>query len=307
MTDTAAWQTEPLGNDVGEVIAFMRSANPFAEHMWGWETGRFIDFRWGGNILRDAADPGFFARHCTLVRRGGELVALIIAETGADDHYLLTPGVDRETLDWALRRLLERRRGERTVLLPWDEAEWIHDVLEGNGFTRGDVVDMAWEFDLDEVPPPFVPDGFAITHVRGAEDHRAIDRVLEGAFGGNKNRLPVLESLATNPAYRPELSIVARDVAGIIAAYCRGTVDPDRGVGSIDPVATHPRYQRRGLGRAVVLRCFAEQRKLGATTSFIGSGAPGSAGGALYATLNPRTSRTYSEWSQRRRPTGHTR
>lgn len=297
MTDSEQLRIEPLGGDLDQVVSFMRAANPFAEHTWGWETGRFIDFRWGGNIVREAAAPGFFARHCTLIRRGDDLVALIIAETGDDDHCVMTPEEDPATLDRALEWLLERRQGRRTILLPSDEATWIHEVLERRGLSRGDVADVAWEYDVAAVPVSFEPEGYTVGAVRGPEDYPGIDRTLEGAFGGNRNRVPVLESLAGNPAYRPELAIVARTAAGEIAAYCRGTVDPDRGIGSIDPVATHPDHQRRGLGAAIVLRCFAEQRRLGAARSFIGSGPPGSAGSNLYRKLDPVARRTYSEWS----------
>lgn len=297
MTEAGTWRTEPLTDQIDETLTFMRASNPFAEHTWGWETGRFVDFRWGGNIVREVARPGFFERHCTLVRRGDDLVAMIIAETGDDDHCVITPDEDPETLDWAVHWLLARRRGSRTLLLPSDEAAWIHDVLGRHRFSRGDVADVAWEYDLTDVPEPPEPMGYVVGTSLGPEDFPAIDRVLEGAFGGNRNRVPLLESLADNPTYRPELSIVARTGSGEIAAYCRGNVDPVRGIGSVDPVATHPDHQRRGLGAAIVLTCFAEQRRLGATRSFIGSGPPGSAGSNLYRKLDPHTRRTYSAWS----------
>ena len=28
-----------------EAIQFIRSGNPFAQHTWGWDMGRFIDWR----------------------------------------------------------------------------------------------------------------------------------------------------------------------------------------------------------------------------------------------------------------------
>lgn len=297
--------TAPLTDDVvDEALAFVRSANPFAQHTWGWDAGRFIDFRWGGNVLRDAAEPGFFERHGTVVRRdgegGGEIVALVLAETGDDDHCILTARPDPDTLDWAVRDLLGRRRGERVVLIPSDEATWVHEVIARHGFVRGEVAGIDWGYDLGDVPEPFEPEGFVVDVVRGPEDHAGIGRCLALAFGGdpNRDRARVLASLATNPMYHPELSVVARAPDGDIAAYCRGIVDPDTGVASIDPVATRPDHQRLGLGRAVVLRCFAEQRRLGGTTSFIGSGPEGSAGTRLYRKLDPVSSTSHSAWSR---------
>jgi ribosomal protein S18 acetylase RimI-like enzyme len=108
----------------------------------------------------------------------------------------------------------------------------------------------------------------------------------------------VLRSLAGNPQYRPELNVVARSADGRIASYCRGTVDADSGLGSIDPVATHPDFQGNGLGRAIVLACFAAQARLGCRESYIGSGPEGSAGSHLYRKLNPVSKISHSEWSR---------
>ncbi len=293
------FDTTPLADAVlDEAVAFVKSANPFAQHTWGWDAGRFIDFRWGGNINRDAAEPGFFERNGTVVRRGGEIVALVLAEDGGDDHCILTAREDPELLDWALRNLLDRRRGERLVLLPADDATWVHEVIARHGFVKGEVAGLEWGYDLDDVPEPIEPEGFVVDAIRGPEDYAGIGRCLEGAFGGTRDRTPVLASLATNPMYQRKLSVVARAANGDIAAYCKGEVDPGTGVAGIDPVATRPDYQRRSLGKAVVLRCFAEQRRLGGTTSFIGSEPEGSAGSRLYRSLNPVSTMAHSEWAR---------
>ncbi|NNC73995.1 MAG: GNAT family N-acetyltransferase [Acidimicrobiia bacterium] len=294
----------PLTDDVlVEALAFVKAANPFVEYTWGWETGRFIDFRWAGNnVLRRADDALFFEKHCTLLRRGDNLVGLIVAEYGRDDHCILTQSEDPATVDWAVQWLLDRRDGQRLTLYPSDEATWVHEVLEGHGFARGDVAEMGWGFDLGDVPDPFEPEGFVVEPIRGPEDFAGIDRCLSMAFGRELGREAVLESLAGNPVFLPELSVVARAANGDVAAYCRGTVDANTGVGSIDPVATRPDYQRRGLGKAVVLRCFDEQRRHGGTMSFIGSGPRGSDGSQLYEKLNPASITSYSEWAPRELP-----
>jgi ribosomal protein S18 acetylase RimI-like enzyme len=126
-------------------------------------------------------------------------------------------------------------------------------------------------------------------------------RALEGAFGRKGDRIAMLRSIASNPAYRLELDVVARSADCRIASCCRGTVDTESGVGSIDPVATHPDFQGNGLGRAIVLSCFAAQARLGGREIYIGSGPEGSPGSRLYRKLNPVSKISYSEWS---RPAG---
>ena len=292
--------TQPLTDKhIDDAIRFLRSANPFAEHSWGWETGRFLDWRWGGNILRDRAEPGFFARNGTIIRRNNEIAALVVAEAGAEDHCVLTATDDAELFDAVLAWLLAKREGEPTIFYPSDDAPWLHDVLAAHGFEKGDVKEMGWGYDLTQIDgPPPVPDAFVIDHVAGESDYPEIARCLHGAFGGEGDRLAVLRSLASNPGYRPELNVVARSADGRIASYCRGTVDPDSGVGSIDPVATHPDFQGNGLGRAIVLACFAAQARVGGREIYIGSGPEGSAGSRLYRKLGPVSKISYSEWSR---------
>ncbi|MGI9642733.1 MAG: GNAT family N-acetyltransferase [Acidimicrobiia bacterium] len=291
--------THPLTDEnLEDAIRFLRSANPFAEHTWGWETGRFFDWRWGGNTLRNQAEPGFFARNGTVIRRNDDIAALAVAERGAEDHCILTATTDTALFDAALRWLLESRDGQPTTFYPSDEATWLHEVLVAHGLGKGDVVEMGWGFDVTRLgAPQSAPDGFVIDHVRGESDYPEIARCLAGAFGGEGDRVAMLRSVADNPAYRQDLNIVARAADGRIASYCRGSVDAETGVGSIDPVATHPDFQGNGLGRAVVLACFAAQARQGGREIYIGSGPEGSAGSRLYRKLNPVSQISYSEWS----------
>ncbi|MGI9584431.1 MAG: GNAT family N-acetyltransferase [Acidimicrobiia bacterium] len=292
--------SQPLTDEnLENAIQFLRSANPFAEHTWGWETGRFLDWRWGGNTLRDRAEPGFFAKHGTVVERNNAIAALVVAERGAEDHCILTATEDADLVDAALTSLLQGRDGQSTIFYPSDEATWVHEVLIAHGFAKGEVVEMGWGFDvtrLDALPP--APDAFVVDHVTGESDYPEIARCLKGAFGGEGDRIAVLRSIARNPGYRQELNIVARSADGRIASYCRGSLDSESGVGSIDPVATHPDFQGNGLGRAVVLACFAAQARTGGREIYIGSGPEGSAGSRLYQKLHPVSRISYSEWSR---------
>jgi len=72
-----------------------------------------------------------------------------------------------------------------------------------------------------------------------------------------------------------------------VAAYCRGTVDPDSGVCGIEPVCTHPDYRRLCMGKAVVQACMATQRSLGGRFAHIGLAAEPAPGTYLYGSLGP--------------------
>ena len=97
--------------------------------------------------------------------------------------------------------------------------------------------------------------------------------------------------------YDPRLSVFVIAPDGRVAAYCRGEVDPDNGICGIDPVCTHPDFQKKGLGRAVVVRCLETQKRLGGRFSFIGSGPEPAPGIHLYRSLGPSTVRPACAWS----------
>ena len=69
------------------------------------------------------------------------------------------------------------------------------------------------------------------------------------------------------------------------------------GVCGIDPVCTHPDFQRLGLGRAVVQRCFANQRAVGGQFSYIGSQPEPAPGTFLYRSLGPKSRTVSSAWT----------
>jgi GNAT superfamily N-acetyltransferase len=291
---------EPLQPDgLDEAIRFLRTSNPFAQHTWGWDTGRFVDWRWGTNTLKDERAPGWFSRHCTVVRDGPEIEALAICEDGNAEHCVLTGEADSALVGAVVEWLASRQGGLRFTFA--DDATWLREVFVAGGFSAEPATGCEWEFDLAALPPgPPVADGFVVeSSATGDEaDHAGITRCLQRAFGSETDLMPVLRSLESNPFYRPELSVVARAPDGRIAAYCRGTADPDTGVCGIDPVATDPEFRRRGLGGAILRQCFEAQRAVGGHTCYIGSAPQPAPGAALYRSLGPSKLTVFSTWSR---------
>ena len=157
-----------------------------------------------------------------------------------------------------------------------------------------------WEYDLTDVDTETsLPDGFTVDSLSDSPDadRAAIARCIELAFGTPHDLEGVLLNSETNPMFRPELTVFARSPEGVVAAYCRGTVDPVSGVGGIDPICTHPEYQKLGLGKAVVRTTFARQRELGGLYAYIGSEPPPAPGTFLYRSLGPNGMSLACEWS----------
>jgi GNAT superfamily N-acetyltransferase len=85
------------------------------------------------------------------------------------------------------------------------------------------------------------------------------------------------------PLYRRDLDLVAVAPDGTLAAFCTVWFDDVTRSAVFEPVGTHPAYQRRGLGRAVMTEGLRRAARLGATLASVSSYSPGAH--ALYASV----------------------
>ena len=98
---------EPFSDTrLDEIIQFVRDANPFSQHNWGWDTGRFVDWRWSGNAVREAASPGWFSRAAAVFRGEIAIRALAVREYGDAAACIITPEEDTEAIHHALGWLI---------------------------------------------------------------------------------------------------------------------------------------------------------------------------------------------------------
>lgn len=294
---------EPLtDNNLDEAIAFVRDSNPFAQKTWGWDTGRFMDWRFGANTANEEESPGWFFEHCSIFRDGAHIRAMTISEYGLQSVCIITrdrdPGSIKEVLPWLTKHHADRGAG--VILDISDSAGWLNTVVSDRGFIQETETGNEWEYELtSSTTTPQIPDGFTIEHLTNnrSDDYDGIAECIQRAFDTDHDPRTALVSLEQNPMFRSELSVFARSPDGRIAAYCRGTVDPGNGVCGIDPVCCHPDFQRMGLSKAIVQTCFQTQRDLGGRFSYIGSAPEPAPGTYLYQSLGPRNRNVFSSWT----------
>jgi ribosomal protein S18 acetylase RimI-like enzyme len=72
-----------------------------------------------------------------------------------------------------------------------------------------------------------------------------------------------------SPAYDGEHDIVAVAQDGQVGAFCIIWLDALNRVGLFEPVGTHPDFQRKGLGRAVMLEGLRRMKTNGMTQAIV--------------------------------------
>lgn len=89
------------------------------------------------------------------------------------------------------------------------------------------------------------------------------------AFGGEAMTAQWRERTIGTPLYQPDLDLVAVAPDGTLAGFCVGWHEPARGLAQLEPVGVHPRYQRRGLSRALLTEMLYRFKGRGASVAIV--------------------------------------
>ncbi len=144
--------------------------------------------------------------------------------------------------------------------------------LQCHGFRQTEDTSIHMTRPLSEpIPEPELLQGFLIRPIKGVEEAEAVASTHRAAFGTEymttENHLIIMNTSEYDPSL--DLLVIAPD--GNVAAYCTCSVNDQTKVGFTDPVATHPRYQRMGLARALLLRGMQLLKEQGMKSAHLGT------------------------------------
>lgn len=206
-----------------------------------------------------------FLKSTYLWEHDGQITSWAITADGAMDVYFLsdlrgTPEAEAMYI-WAEEKLVEitRRQGKGSIEVMWiaENDAVLIDHFETRGFTRDDAHHLVYNFRplARELPAPTLPPGYSVRGMGGDHEAPSRARASHGAFQSKKEWEPYLQNylnFSHSPVYDPELDVVAVSTNGEIAAFAICWLDPVNRIGHFEPVGTHPDFQRKGLGRAVL-------------------------------------------------------
>ena len=198
--------------------------------------------------------------------------------------YFRTPELDEEMIATAEERLTTTGKDDRPKLWFWIDSKdkSYQEALTRRGFRR---VDGAEEQEyqhrrsLDEPLPdaPAIPGYTILSQGAGLE---LLERCYASGLGFHNDDIHVARDnrdhpnwyhhIQSAPLYRRDLDIVAIASDGSIASFCTIWFDDVTRTAYIEPVATVPAHQRKGLGKAVILEGLHRIKRMGCKTAFIG-------------------------------------
>lgn len=175
-----------------------------------------------------------------------------------DEHF--STQLESEIIAWGItcvqQRNTETDRKHSLAASFNSDNTWQIAMLERFGFVRTTFRTLQYSRSLSEpitVHP--LPPGFSLRCVAGEHEVEAIVSLHHAAFGTEKMKVEHRLAIMHAPLYERELDLVAVAPNRELAAYCicrvEDTIDSKK-VGFTDQIGTHPLYQRRGLGKAMV-------------------------------------------------------
>lgn len=144
--------------------------------------------------------------------------------------------------------------------------------LKQHGFQQTKTTTIRMVRDLSKpIPETKLPSGFTIRALAGTQEAEAVAVMHRAAFGTEymttENRLAIMSTHEYDLSL--DLVVVAPD--GTIVANCICSVNEQEKMGNTDPVATHPKYQGMGLGRALLTRGMRLLRERGMSFAQFGT------------------------------------
>jgi mycothiol synthase len=129
--------------------------------------------------------------------------------------------------------------------------------------------DTAFECNLAQpIPDPVLPEGYSLRPCLGLPEVEQRAHAQYGAFESEAPMEKYLERFTRfvqTEAYAGALDIVAVAPDGHIGAFCIAWSDAVTRCGHFEPVGTHPDFQRKGLGKALLFGALQRLKELGMT------------------------------------------
>lgn len=240
-----------------------------------------------------------------------QIVAILLPDGGPGEaHLLVDPRVRTMALEAEMLAVAEANlvasgpdgARELTIWTPETDGER-RDLLLKNGYRRGRWLEHQWRRDLDrqidEVP---LATGFEIRSL--GDGLELLERCYASGLAFHDGDLNIAtenredpawyRNIQTAPLYRRDLDLVTIVSGGAVAAFCSIWFDDVTRSAYFEPVGTVPRYQRKGLGRALLTEGLRRLQRMGAKRAFVCGYSPEANG--LYRSVMGPEHELYEQW-----------
>ncbi len=207
--------------------------------------------------------------------------------------------------DWAEAQLTASAKaaGGQTISTAWVFAddEWRTSFLAKRGFTLAHRDYYFTRALTETIAVPALPEGHCFRATTGEDEAEERARASYGAFESTWEWGQYMErrrGLMRSPFYTRDHDCVISAPEKRIASFCIFWLDTVNRVGHFEPVGTHPDFQRRGLGKALLLNSLRHLQTLGMTTATVCTGESNLPAARLYESVGFRNANWLGEYTK---------
>jgi ribosomal protein S18 acetylase RimI-like enzyme len=216
----------------------------------------------------------------------GNLIGAVFFESPTDAALISDPAypeLEVPMLEWAEMRYREKG-SDQPLMIEAMESNVTHcDLMKARGYTLFPdyFIHRHKPLDRDEIEPVNLPSGYSIGRVETAEDDRLCRLAGLEVFkrGGTAEQD---EFLKQAPSYVPDLHLLVWSDQHEVAAFCSLWIDPVNHYAEFEPVGTVPRFQKRGLGSALLAYAHNRLREKGCPLATVQSWSASEGANKLY-------------------------
>jgi GNAT superfamily N-acetyltransferase len=281
--------------DYWRIREFLRALSLLNDrHDYAWSLLRWDYWRWhvNENIFKLSLPEVI-----SLWEKDGEIVAMLNPDSPGEAFFQVHPafceqGLISEMLETAEEKLHKTNDAGKQELLVWVNAadNLAKKLFTECGYVRSKFLaeHMRRRFMTAPLPASVPPPGYTVRALGDEEELPARSWLSWKAFHPDEpdedyKGWDWYKNLQRVPLYRRDLDLVAVAPGGELAAFCTVWFDDVTRTAVFEPVGTHPDFQKRGLGKAVMAEGLRRAECLGATLATVSS--YGKAAHALYESM----------------------
>jgi predicted N-acetyltransferase YhbS len=254
-----------------EVISFLGALYQIDKNRPYWLPGRWEYAAYLCSPLFIERGYPDWKRFIRIARNRNSIVGIVNSENPDHNVYLHTHpnhrGIEEELIEWAEKSF----ETEKISVWTFDDDTERQAILKSRGYRRDEQNDYLNWCDLTPLEPRVsIPKRYNVVSFEDGFDLTSRIDCSTRAFSSKRFSKEVYRFMQKAPNYDPSLDLVITDKDEVVS-LC--TVWPDRknDLGYIEPVATAPEYQRKGLGLAVVNEAMRRLKERGFKTAYVGS------------------------------------
>jgi len=210
----------------------------------------------------------------------GEIVAVATYECPLGEAFLIADEAHAylkpEMIAYAKENLCDEN-GKLKILIKENDCE-MAKAAKVHNFRPTQKMDRNAILDIDRLQSYALPEGYQFVSMADGWDWQQYNHVMRRGFGGVENpewngKIEAeRKQMLSSPMIIPELILAVQAPDGSYVSHCGMWYKPGEFYCYVEPVVTDPAYQKRGLGKAVVLEAVRRCGELGAKQALVGSG-----------------------------------